>query len=62
MHANSSLRMQASPGLIERLDAWLYLRRQRALERYLATSVDAFQLETRMRNLDRTARADCENF
>jgi hypothetical protein len=62
MHANSSQRMQASTGLIERLDAWLYVRRQRALERYLATSVDAFQLETRMRDLDRTARADCENF
>jgi hypothetical protein len=52
--------MQASPGLLERLDAWLYLRRQRALEQYLATSVDAYQLETRMRDLDRSAR--CENF
>jgi hypothetical protein len=62
MHANSSLRMQASPGLIERLDAWLYLRRQRALERYLATSVDAFQLETRMRDLDRPPRAAYQDF
>ena len=62
MHANATLCMQARPGLIERLDAWLYLRRPRALERYLATSVDAFQLETRMRDLDRPPRADDQNF
>lgn len=40
-------------GLIARIDAWFERRRQRAVEQYLATSGNLYELETRMRDLDR---------
>jgi hypothetical protein len=58
MQANPVLHKPSKAGLIERIETWFYRREQRALERYLATSADASQLETRMRNLDRFARSD----
>ena len=43
----------ARSGLIARIDAWFDRRRQRAIEQYLASSENLYELETRMRNLDR---------
>jgi hypothetical protein len=43
----------ATFGLIARIDAWFHRRRQQALETYLATSQNVFELEARMRDLDR---------
>jgi len=44
----------ARSGLIARIDAWFDRRRQRAIEQYLASSENLYELETRMRNLDRS--------
>jgi hypothetical protein len=57
--AESKLRPQASDKrparttLLERLDRWLARARQREVERYLAQSHDVFELETRIRELER---------
>ncbi|HTT10776.1 MAG TPA: DUF3563 family protein [Burkholderiaceae bacterium] len=40
-------------GLLARIDAWFDRRRQREVEAYLATSESLYELETRMRTLDR---------
>jgi hypothetical protein len=40
--------------LLDRLDAWFWRQRQRADETYLAQSHDVFELERRMRELERT--------
>lgn len=51
-----SNRVQSEParsGLIARIDAWFDRRRQRAIEQYLAGSENVYELETRMRDLDR---------
>jgi hypothetical protein len=42
------------PSLLERLDAWFWRQRQRADEAYLAQSQDVFELERRMRELERS--------
>ena len=42
-------------GLLERLDAWFWRRDQRALEAYLATSKDIYDLEAKIRDLERGA-------
>ena len=39
--------------LLDRLDAWFWHQRQRANEAYLAQSQDVFELESRMRALER---------
>ena len=41
------------PGLLERLDHWLWRQQQRGVEAYLAQSTDVFDLEARMRALER---------
>ena len=41
--------------LLDRLDAWLWRQRQRNNEAYLAQSQDIFELESRMRALERGA-------
>jgi hypothetical protein len=41
------------PGVWERLDRWFAKTRQRDRERYLAQARDVFELETRIRALDR---------
>ena len=41
-------------GLLERFDRAVARARQRDLERYLAGSKDVFELEQRIRNLERT--------
>jgi hypothetical protein len=41
-------------GLLERFDRAIARARQRDLERYLAGSKDVFELEQRIRNLERT--------
>lgn len=41
------------PGWFDRLEDWLARGRQRELERYLASSADIFELEARMRDLER---------
>ena len=38
---------------LDRADAWLAARDERSVEQYLAESVDAVDLENRMRQLDR---------
>jgi hypothetical protein len=40
--------------LLDRLDAWFWRQRQRADETYLAQSQDVFELERRMRELERS--------
>jgi hypothetical protein len=44
-----------APGLLDRLDAWFWRQRQSAHETYLAQSQDIFDLERRMRSLERSA-------
>jgi hypothetical protein len=39
--------------LFERLDAWFWRKRQSAQEAYLAQSADVFEVERRMRALER---------
>jgi len=41
------------PGLIARIDAWFQRRRMRSVEAWLATSENLYELEARMRELDR---------
>ena len=43
----------ANPTLLERLDRWLARARQRDRERYLAQARDVFDLEDRIRTLER---------
>ena len=46
----------AGANLLDRLDAWFWRQRQRAHESYLAQSQDVFELERRMRDLERSVR------
>lgn len=46
-----------SPGLFERIDRWFWRQAQRDRERYLAGSQDVFELERRMRRLERAVRS-----
>jgi hypothetical protein len=39
--------------LLDRLDAWFWRQRQRTIEAHLAQSQDVFELERRMRDLER---------
>jgi len=41
------------PSLLERLENWFWRQRQRAREEYLAQAADVFELESRMRDLER---------
>lgn len=40
-------------GLLERLDHWLWIQQQRSVESYLAKATDVYDLETRIRALER---------
>ncbi len=40
-------------GLLDRLDHWFWAREQRAVDAYLAQSLDLHDLEARMRQLER---------
>jgi len=42
-----------SAGLIDRLDAWFWRQNQRSRESWLAQSHDVFELERRMRDMER---------
>lgn len=42
-----------SPGLLARLDRWFWQQEQREREAYLAQSSDIYDLERRMRQLER---------
>jgi Protein of unknown function (DUF3563) len=44
-----------APSLLDRLDAWFWRQRQSAHEAYLAQSQDVYELERRMRALERSA-------
>ncbi|HXX86740.1 MAG TPA: hypothetical protein VEN29_22515 [Casimicrobiaceae bacterium] len=44
-------------GWLERLDLWLNRSRQRDIESYLAQSHDVFELEQRIRELERSNRS-----
>ena len=43
----------AQPGLLARLDRWLWKQEMREREAYLAGAQNVFELEERMRRLDR---------
>ena len=43
-----------SSGILERIDRWFWRQSLRERERYLARSQDVFELEERMRRLERT--------
>jgi hypothetical protein len=43
-----------SPGLLERLDRWFWRQQVRDREAYLAGARDIFELEERMRRLERS--------
>ena len=43
----------AARSLLSRLETWLWQSRQRELERHLDGCVDVFQLEARLRELER---------
>ncbi len=42
-----------SPGLLERIDRWLWRQQVRDREAYLAKAQDIFELEDRMRRIER---------
>jgi hypothetical protein len=44
---------RSNPGLMARLDNWLWAQQQRAQEAWLAQSGDVYELERRMRALER---------
>lgn len=46
-------RPHPKPGLLSRLDDWFYRQQLNARESYLAESTDIFDLECRMRDLER---------
>jgi hypothetical protein len=41
------------PGLLDRLDRWFWQQEQKARDDYLATSADVFELERRIKALER---------
>jgi len=43
-------------GLLGRLERWVWKLEQRGVERYLASSQDVFELESRIRDLHRGGR------
>lgn len=43
-------------GLLYRLESWAWKLQQRGIERYLASSQDVFELESRIRDLHRGGR------
>jgi len=55
MQTNSTTASPARRGLFARIDEWFERRQQRLIEAYLATSQNAAEIETRIRNLDRRA-------
>jgi hypothetical protein len=46
-------RVPPRSGLLARIDAWFWRQRQRALDAYLGQSQDLFELERRIRDLER---------
>lgn len=46
----------ASDGVLSRLERWVWKLQQRGVERYLASSQDVFELESRIRDLHRDTR------
>lgn len=46
-------RVPPRSGLLARIDAWFWRQRQREMEAYLAQSQDLFELERRIRDLER---------
>jgi hypothetical protein len=52
--SKSSPAKKNSRNLLDRLDAWLWRQRQSADEAYLAQSQDVFELERRIRALERS--------
>ncbi len=52
-------RAEPKPGLLDRLDDWFYRQQLNAREAYLAESKDIFDLENRMRHLERREYSYC---
>ena len=46
-------------GFFDRLDQWFWRQQQRDVEAYLARSVDVYDLETRIRALERSVSHSC---
>lgn len=47
-------RVPPRSGLLARIDAWFWRQRQRDLDAYLGQSQDLFELERRIRDLERS--------
>jgi hypothetical protein len=54
-HAASVEASPARPGILDRLDTWFWRTEQRALEEYLGKAQDIYDLEARIRGLERGA-------
>lgn len=50
---------EPSRGLFDRLDAWFWEQDQRAREAYLGKSKDVYELEARIRDLERGVNSRC---
>ena len=52
-HAGTAEAAAPRPGLLDRLDTWCWRIEQRAVERHLAKARDIYDLEARIRDLER---------
>ena len=51
--SNAAAAKASTRNLLDRLDAWFWRQRQREQEAYLAQAQDVFELESRMRAIER---------
>ena len=51
--SNTAAAKASARGLLDRLDLWFWRQRQREQEAYLAQAQDVFELESRMRSIER---------
>jgi hypothetical protein len=52
--AAAAIARRPRPGLLDRLDGWFWRHKQRALDGHLSRAKDVYELEARIRNLERS--------